>query len=255
MGYIAMDMDMQYSDWHGFRRADFRFEDRDALIVFPHREGWGSGRLMMKMEYFDAFPKLETELLDAGFHLAYFRNKNRWGTDPDHDARRRFADFLVEQLHVNPRFVPIGMSCGGLISVNFASRYPDYVSLLYLDAPVMNLLSCPMGFGIGDALGEGDSGFREIEAAYGFTRSSLLTYREHPIDRIPTLIGHGLPVALVYGDSDTTVPYIENGKVLEDAYRKTGLPLYCVGKRGCGHHPHGLDDNTELIRFIRENML
>jgi hypothetical protein len=25
------------------------------------------------MEYFDAFPKLETELLDAGFHLAYFK--------------------------------------------------------------------------------------------------------------------------------------------------------------------------------------
>lgn len=250
-----MDMEMQYSDWHGFRRADFRFADRDALIVFPHRGGWGSGRLMMKMEYFDAFPKLEMELLDAGFHLAYIRNLNRWGTDPDHNVRQQFADFLAEWFHLNPRFVLIGMSCGGLISVNFASRFPEYVSLLYLDAPVMNLLSCPMGFGIGNALGEGDSGFREIEVAYGFTRSSLLMYREHPIDRIQTLIDHKLPVALVYGDSDTTVPYTENGKMLEDAYRRTSLPLFCAGKQGCGHHPHGLEDNTELIHFIRENML
>ena len=49
--------------------------------------------------------------------------------------------------------------------------------------------------------------------------------------------------------------YIENGKVLEDAYRKTDLPLFCEGKRGCGHHPHGLPDNTALLAFIRENML
>lgn len=66
-------MEYTYSEWHGFRRADFLFEDREALIVFPKNEGWDSGRLVMKMEYFDAFPKLETELLDAGFHLAYFK--------------------------------------------------------------------------------------------------------------------------------------------------------------------------------------
>ena len=40
------------------------------------------------------------------------------------------------------------------------------------------------------------------------------------------------------------------GKVLEDAYRKADLPLYCVGKADCGHHPHGLEDNTELLAFI-----
>lgn len=248
-------MDIQYTSWRGYRRADFCFEDREALIVFPHQEGWGTGRMAMKMEYFDAFPQLETELLDAGFHLAYFRNRNRWGTDPDHDTRVHFAEYLAAEYNLNPRFIPVGMSCGGLISVNFASRYPEYVSLLYLDAPVMNLLSCPMGFGIGNVLDRGDSGFREIEAAYGFTHSSLLTYREHPIDRIPTLIQHKLPVALVYGDSDTTVPYIENGIVLEEMYRAAGLPLFCRGKKGCGHHPHGLEDNTELLAFIRENML
>jgi hypothetical protein len=28
-------MEYTYSEWHGFRRADFLFEDREALIVFP----------------------------------------------------------------------------------------------------------------------------------------------------------------------------------------------------------------------------
>ena len=245
---------MNYTDWNGFRRLDFTFEDRKAILIFPNNEGFGTGHWACKMEYFGAFPKFECELLENGFHFAYMENKNRWGCDVDHDARVRFADYLKKEYGLSHKFIPVGMSCGGLHSVNFASRYPDRVSVLYLDAPVMNLLSCPMGFGIGEALGEEGSGWQEIADAYGFTISSLLTYREHPIDRIPTLIAHKLPVALVYGDSDPIVPYIENGKVLEDAYRKAGLPLYCVGKAGCAHHPHGLEDNTELHAFIRAHL-
>ncbi|MBR5222117.1 MAG: hypothetical protein IKV66_14120 [Clostridia bacterium] len=240
---------MTYSDWNGFKRLDFTFEDRRAILVFPKNEGFGTGHWACKMEYFGAFPQLECELLENGFHLAYMENKNRWGCDVDHDARVRFADYLKKEYGLSHKFIPVGMSCGGLHSVNFASRYPDRVSVLYLDAPVMNLLSCPMGFGVGGSLDNG-GGWQELVNAYGFTISSLLTYREHPIDRIPTLIAHKLPVALVYGDSDTIVPYIENGKVLEDAYRKTDLPLYCVGKADCGHHPHGLEDNGELLAFI-----
>ena len=241
---------MTYSDWNGFKRLDFTFEDRRAILVFPKNEGFGTGHWACKMEYFGAFPQLECELLENGFHLAYMENKNRWGCDIDHDARVRFADYLKKEYGLSHKFIPVGMSCGGLHSVNFASRYPDRVSVLYLDAPVMNLLSCPMGFGVGGSLDNG-GGWQELVNAYGFTISSLLTYREHPIDRIPTLIAHKLPVALVYGDSDPVVPYIEIGKVLEDAYRKADLPLYCVGKADCGHHPHGLEDNGELLAFIR----
>ncbi len=243
---------MQYSEWNGFRRVDFMFEDREALVVFPEKEGWGSGKWACKMEYFGAFPALEIALLQNGFHLAYIKNINRWGTDPDHHARARFAKYMAETYGVEEKFVPVGMSCGGLHTVNFASRYPALTSVLYLDAPVMNLLSCPMGFGEGDALGDGDSGWREIVDAYGFTLPTLLTYREHPIDRIPTLLAHKLPVALVYGDSDSVVPYKENGLVLEEAYKKAGIPLFCQGKAGCGHHPHGLEDLTELLAFIQK---
>ena len=40
------------------------------------------------------------------------------------------------------------MSCGGMHAVYIAAKYPEYVSLLYLDAPVLNLLSCPCGIGV-----------------------------------------------------------------------------------------------------------
>ncbi len=240
---------MNDTEWNGYPRLDFLFEDRRAILVFPKEKGWGSGHWACKMEYFDAFPKLECELLANGFHLAYLENRNRWGCDVDHDARVRFADWLEREYSLSHRFVPVGMSCGGLHAVNFASRYPERVSVLYLDAPVMNLLSCPMGFGVGTALDNG-GGWRELAEACGFTLSTLLTYREHPIDRIPTLIGHKIPVALVYGGSDDIVPYNENGALLEAAYTEAGMPLFCEGKAGCGHHPHGLENNEKLLSFI-----
>lgn len=82
-------MEYTYSEWCGFKRADFKFEDRDALIVFPSCEK--NGKWIVKMEYFGAFPELEIELLRRGWHLAYLRNHNRWGTDDDSDAKARFA--------------------------------------------------------------------------------------------------------------------------------------------------------------------
>ena len=56
--------------------------------------------------------------------------------------------------------------------------------------------------------------------------------------------------ALVYGEADTTVPYRENGIVLERLYRERGLPLFTAGKPGCGHHPHGLENPKPLADFI-----
>ena len=116
-----------YSDWNGYKRLDFEFENRQALIVFPNHEGWGSGHWMCKMEWADAFPELEIDLLESGFCRVYMENKNHWGTDVDHDARVRLADFLKMEFGLSHKFVPIGMSCGGLHSVNFASRYPDTI--------------------------------------------------------------------------------------------------------------------------------
>ncbi|MBE6569636.1 MAG: hypothetical protein E7658_05410 [Ruminococcaceae bacterium] len=248
-------MDMINFEWNGFKRGDFYFEGRLGSIVFPNKEGWGNGRLCVMMEYFEPFTIIEEELLNVGFHLAHLQNANRCGTDADHAVKARFVDFIAEEFHLNPRFVGIGLSCGGLHTVNFASRFPDYMSLLYLDAPVLNLLSFPMAFGSRNPVGEDDDLFKEFSSAYGFTMSDFILYREHPMDRIPTLIENRLPVAMVYGDSDDVVPYHENGIVLEEAYRKTDIPFFCQGKAGCNHHPHCLEDNRELLEFIRQNML
>ena len=239
---------MTTSTWNGFQKLELEFKGRKAILVFPHEENKTSNWLL-KTEYFGAFPNLEIEMLKRGWHLAYISNITRWCLDEDLDLKKEFSEFLNKEYGLNKKCVPVGMSCGGMIAVKFAAKYPEYVSCLYLDAPVMNLLSCPCG--IGDATADL---YQEFVAATGKNRSDLINYREHPVDKIPALLEHKLPVVLVYGDSDSVVPYHENGIVLENYYKENGGMILAIGKEGCGHHPHGLEDSTPIIKFIEEHL-
>ena len=49
-------------DFYGFKRIDFKFQDRDAIIVFP-REATENKKWLLKTEYFGSFPKFETDML------------------------------------------------------------------------------------------------------------------------------------------------------------------------------------------------
>ena len=66
------------------------------------------------------------------------------------------------------------------------------------------------------------------------------------------LLKANLPIIMVYGDSDDIVPYHENGALLEKYYRENGGTIVTIGKAGCGHHPHGLEDNTPIIEFVEK---
>ena len=240
---------MTESLWNGYKRIDFLFEGRECILVFPDNANEGR-EWLLKTEYFGDFPALEIEMLGRGWHLAYIKNVTRWCLDEDLDLKDRFADFLHTEYSLSPKCVPVGMSCGGLIGCKFAARYPHRVSVLYLDAPVMNLLSCPAKVGR-----EPGGMLVEFINATGITLSELISYREHPIDKMPILLENNIPIVLVYGDSDQTVPYHENGMLLEKYYKANGGTLLAIGKLGCGHHPHGLEDNTPIIEFVEKHSI
>lgn len=237
---------MLETNWNGFKRIDFEFEGREASLVFPNKPNENKNWLL-KTEYFDAFPGFEIEMVGRGWHLACIKNVTRWCLDEDIDLKKRFADFLLKEYGLYKKCVPVGMSCGGLIGSKFAAKYPEYVSALYLDAPVMNLLSCPADFGMAKG-----GMLREFIDATKMTVSELICYREHPIDKMHILLENNIPVIIVYGDSDDVVPYCENGEILEKYYRENGGVIEAIGKEGCGHHPHGLADNTPIIEFVEK---
>ena len=230
--------------WNGVRRIDFEFEEREAILVFPDKPNENKNWLL-KTEYFNAFPGFEIEMLGRGWHLAFIKNITRWCLDEDLDLKKRFSVYLAETYGLSEKCVPVGMSCGGLIGTKFTAKYPECVSALYLDAPVMNFLSCPAGVGKAS-----DSMMQEFTNATGMTLYDLINYRENPVDKMHILLENNIPVIMVYGDSDDIVPYDENGKMLEKYYSENGGNIVTIGKENCGHHPHGLEDNTPIIEFV-----
>lgn len=233
-------------DWFGFVLNRFTFEGREAIVVEPAQADIGKNWAIYT-EYFGAFPDTAVALLNKGFHLTYLQNQNRWGLDVDQQARHRFRNYLTENYGLSAKCVPIGMSCGGLHAVNYASLFPEDIAVLYLDAAVLNLLSCPMGFGSGT---RDEEIVEECLKAIDMTPSELICYRNHPLDRLSVLAEHKIPVIMLYGEEDDVVPYQENGIFLEKLYREKQLPVQVIGKPGCGHHPHGLTDPAPIVDFI-----
>lgn len=236
-------MEYAVESWNGFEYRTFTLAGRAAGVVLPEtvtkNQKW-----LLKTEYFGAFPAFEVEMLRRGYALAHIQNETRWHRPADDETKLALCDFLAREYGFAQKCLPVGMSCGGMHAVYFAARYPERTAALYLDAPVLNLLSCPCG--VGHATNEM---YLEFCRDTGLDVSALINYRHHPIDCVPTLIEHRIPVFLVCGDSDNIVPYAENGRQLAALYEQSGVGFEQVLKPGCGHHPHGLGDNAPLITF------
>ena len=198
-----------------------------------------------RAEFFGTFDSVDRYLLEKGFHLAYHRVSNRYGDDQSILWMKQFHDGMTEAFGLSQKAALFGFSRGGLYSINYAVKHPEDVGVLYLDAPVVDLFSWPAGLG----KGEGDppcwQQCKEIFSVAG-DRPAL---PENPIDRIPALAKSGIPLVICAGDSDTAVPYEENGLFLEQAYgsRKDFLLLL---KHGCGHHPHSMENPRSIADFV-----
>lgn len=232
--------------FNAFRGEEFRFEDQTATVLYP--DGTPNGKIVFRTEYLGAFPNFEQAMLRRGYYVINVTHPNYYAEYEHIHQMARFVREMAAKLGASEKCILSGVSAGGLQAFRFALLYPELVSVAYLDAPVLNLLSLA---GFGDA--ERDEAlWRNLSRIYNFTESSILVYRDSPIDHLDEFMKLDIPVVMVYGDSDTVVPYHENGKVLEDYYKAHGGKLAVFGKKGCDHHPHGLEDPTPIIEFVEQ---
>ena len=236
------------SEWRGHKRFDFEFEGKNAIVVMPDNPV-KNNKWLLKTEYFEAFQDFEAEMVTRGYALAHVQNSSRWCPEEDTDRRQRFCKFLHKNFDLNEKTLSVGMSCGGMLAIYFAAKYPSSVAALYLDAPVVNLLSCPCHIGREYSDPEDYKMYGEFVRDTGRDLKFLLGYRNHPLDNIKYLVENKIPCFLVCGDSDDVVPYDENGCYIAEAYGKSDVPFYSIMKKGCGHHPHGLNDISPLTEF------
>lgn len=224
----------------------FYVSGREALVVVPERAE-PNRRWIFRTEFFNAFPSVDDDLLDKGFHIAYIRVSDLFGSPRAVELMESFRKAAVDKFNLNPKAVLFGFSRGGLYACNYALRYPQFTGTIYLDAPVLKPQSWPGGLGKGSG---SPIDWKLFKYAYGLSQEEAVSFSQSPLARVEELAHLNIPLALVAGDSDLPVPYEENGAHLAKEYKKRGAVLLEIIKRGCGHHPHSLEDPTPVSDFI-----
>lgn len=246
-----MELLVEYH-YDGIKHIEFSFKNKRCIALMNEDESKRNGKTVFKTEYFGAFPDLQNEFVKRGYTLIFIKNHNRWGTPDQLNDQYEFINYASKELGISNKVITIGMSCGGMMSVLLAANHPECIEALYIDAPVMNFLSCPAR--LGNSPDVTDSMWQEFENAWHMTKSELLTFRGHPIDMLDKLVDNRIKIYMAYGDSDKTVPYEENGIALERKYKECGLEnlLYIDKKIGVDHHPHGPTDIDFAIKYFEK---
>lgn len=248
---LKFDLPVTADQWNGFERFNFRIADCDAWIVKPKGPAPGN-KWMWCMEFPDAFtPRCGAlQLLEKGYYIGHIIVGNTYGCPAALEQFEAFYKFAVKS-GLSTRVVLQGLSRGGLYAYRFAETDPSRISVIYGDHPVCDIKSWPGGKGKGCG---SQKDWLNLIKLYGFKdEQETLAWQGNPVDRLQKLADAGVKIIHVVGDSDSVVPYEENSLLVEKRYPAMGGEFKLILKKGIDHHPHGLDDPSEVVDFIIKN--
>lgn len=239
------------SVWNGFACYDFSFSERGAKIVVPNSPADGKP-WMWRARFFGHEPQTDIALLSLGYHVVYLDSAPLMGSPQSVELWQKFYQYVTGEFGLSKKANLEGMSRGGLYVMNWAMSYPNEVASIYIDNPVLDFKSWPGGFGKG-ARSDGD--WRSVLDSYGLTEEEAQRYDKNPIDNpaLADLAAKKVPILAVCGDSDKTVPFEENAKILQQRYEALGGPFELILKPGNDHHPHSLKDPKRIVDFVTRN--
>ena len=224
----------------GCARLDFSVEGREALLIVPAHPAPGRPWIW-RTEWFGAFPQADLALVARGWHVGYMNVKDMYGNPRSMALLDAYYRHVTREYQLSPKVVLEGVSRGGIYATNFAAQWPERVAALYLDAPVLDLMSWP---------GPKRPLWAECLASYGMTAEQLAAAKVNAWDRMGQLLQAHIPIFGVAGDADESVTYEENLAKFVKLYRAAGGTIEVVIKRGGKHHPHSLEDPTPIVEFL-----
>jgi pimeloyl-ACP methyl ester carboxylesterase len=237
---------------HGFDKYQFNLDGAACIVVKPDTVAPGRPWIW-RARFWAHEPQLDTAMLKKGWHVVYCDVGVLYGCPKAVARWDAFYKIMTEKLGLSKRPVLEGMSRGGLIIYNWASKNPEKVGAIYGDAPVCDFKSWPAGFG--DGIGSRGS-WEECKKVYGIASDAeARKFNGNPIDNLSPIAAAKIPIIHVVGEADKVVPAAENTAILADRYRKLGRFIEVISKPDCGHHPHSLKDPAPLVEFIEKNRI
>lgn len=99
------------SVWHGADRYDFTIAGRSAIMIVSDNPLPGNPWIW-RPAFFDAFPSIDTAMLEQGYHIAYYNVTDEWARPSSLRAGKEFFDYAVEH-GLMDKVVMEGLGRGG----------------------------------------------------------------------------------------------------------------------------------------------
>ncbi len=209
------------TNYHGAALYRLASNEADQSVLVPDKPAAGRPWVLAPSLYeLDSEPmanmaRTQLELVKKGFHVVAIAPDAKLGAlDPEKWWDDVYR-IMTERHGLSREVVLMGLSRDGLPALRWAAENPGKVSCLYLD--------------------------------------KALICRENPVDLTEKLAAARVSIIYVAGADDDVAPFSENGAVLQKFYESKGLFFRLMMKSKEGHHPHGLADPAEIVRFIRMN--
>lgn len=240
MKRIVFPQEWSCDQWHGFNRYHFEFEGCKAWIAEPYYPA-GDGRWSWCTVWPEAFVKRVgiEDLLDHGFYHVHIDAFAYKASPEGIRIMSKFQDFL-QSLGLSEKANLIGMSWGGYFSLRYAEENPHRIAAVYLDAPLCNSA---------DPAEVAADRNKQISEQYGMSTEELKSSKLNPLNNIKPLVDAGIPFMAAVGEDDIVVVIDNNFNIFEKRFIELGGTIKTIRRGAWGHHPHGLDEPEQLLKF------
>lgn len=222
------------------RTETFVFNGYEATVIIPERP---NGKWIWKTEFLYAFDRAEVALCESGFTRVYYSISDKYGSYNAVRLMHLFHLFVMVKYGLDKKVNLFGFSRGGLYAFNYALFYPEYVSKVYLDAPVLDMKTWPPKDSIEQL---------QLFNEYGLNEETLLSFKGNPIDNMPEFFALQIPLLIVAGAADEVVPFECNAGKLIKYCNVNNIEITSIIKHTCLHHPHSLLDVSPIVDFIKK---
>ena len=232
--------------WYGYKRTVFDFEGHEAWVVSPKCEPAAGLPWTWTMQWAEAYVDRTgvLDLLAKGWHHVTIDTFRHRMDDEGLRVSRAFQKFLVEELGFAQKANLVGMSWGGFFSTRYAATFLECVGRIYLDAPLMNFDGFAKVGGTPTENAARIGPWANMPPADG----NWSTDSRMPVNMADRLAKAGIPILLLYGGQDATVPPAKNCELFTEKFKAAGGKIDIRHRALYGHHPHGEDpDKTSSI--------
>jgi len=241
------------SQWHGFKKVNFLFNDIPAFYIKPTKPLPGNPWIW-RAHFPDWHIAMDSVLLQKGMSVVYINTNDQYGAPKAMMVWDEFYNYMTHKLSFAHKVALEGVSRGGLYVYGWAKRNPDKVSCIYAEAPVCDFKSWPGGKGMGEGA---PNNWKELQKIYGFTEEQAIDYNDNPINNLDGLAAFKVPILHVISLRDKVVPPAENTFVLVENYMKLGgqASVYPItrGKQELNGHHFIIENSDMWADFILYN--